>query len=637
MADVFVSYKAEDLRRVKPLVDALEADGYSVWWDARIGGGAAWRDSIEAELERARCVLVAWSKRSVGREGSFVRDEASRAMERGVYLPVKIDSVRPPLGFGERQALPLKGWRGDRSDPRYQAVLDSVTVITGLGDRASPTSPVRKLVLSRRHAIGAAAVASAAVVAGGTGWYFLRPSLADGLESIAVLPFANLSGDPAQDYFSAGMAEEIRSVLARVAGITVAGRISSEAVRDTDAQTVAKKLGVASILSGSVRRSPSTIRVASQLIDGRTGLERWSQTYDRRPGDALQIQSDIAENVAQALVTALGTVQRAVLRIGGTASAAAQELYLRAAQKLRVSDSRETVESAIQLVDAAIQLDPRFAAAYALKSSALNNVYVEQGGSRDYPATFARSAAVARQAIKLAPGLPAAHLALARSLLRQLRLGESLSEFHNVPNLLSDVATLASYAEVLSRVGNHPKAIAVGRRAVALDPLNPEAYARFALVLFFARAYASALSAARKGAELAPDNSLLRAAIGHSLLQMGRYQEALAEYARARPDEIRRLSGEVIALARIGRRGDSDRIAERMHAIYGPDESFIYAETYAMRGEVDRAFEALDQAWRIRHPALYSLRVMPFLDPLRSDPRFNALMTKANFPPPDSE
>ena len=122
MSDVFVSYKAEDRRRVKPLVEALEADGYSVWWDEQIGGGTAWRHSIEVELNAAKCVIVAWSKRSVGPEGTFVQDEATRAQQRHVYVPVLIDKVHLPLGFGETQALPLASWKGSKADPHSLAV-----------------------------------------------------------------------------------------------------------------------------------------------------------------------------------------------------------------------------------------------------------------------------------------------------------------------------------------------------------------------------------------------------------------------------------------------------------------------------------------------------------------------------------
>src|SRR4029450_6084315 len=109
MSDVFVSYKAEDRRRVRPLVDALESDGYSVWWDEQIGGGTAWRHEIEAELNAAKCVVVIWSKRSVVPEGEFVQDEAARAKERHVYVPVTINNVHLPLCFGVTQSLLITG------------------------------------------------------------------------------------------------------------------------------------------------------------------------------------------------------------------------------------------------------------------------------------------------------------------------------------------------------------------------------------------------------------------------------------------------------------------------------------------------------------------------------------------------
>ena len=121
MSDVFISYKAEDRKRIQPLVQALQADGYSVWWDEHIGTGDEWRQTIEKQLDSAKCVLVVWSKRSVGPDGNFVRDEAARAQKRHVYVPVLIDSVNPPLGFGESQAASLRGWKGDRSARRRRA------------------------------------------------------------------------------------------------------------------------------------------------------------------------------------------------------------------------------------------------------------------------------------------------------------------------------------------------------------------------------------------------------------------------------------------------------------------------------------------------------------------------------------
>ena len=283
---MFVSYKAEDRKRVTPLVAALEADGLGVWWDAQIGGGAAWRKAIEAELNAAGCVIVVWSKRSVGEDGGFVQDEASRAQRRRVYLPVTIDKVEPPLGFGEIQALPLTGWKGERSDHRYVDVVNAVREIVQQKPRSGRRAAPVESGIDRRMVLAAGAVA--AVAAGGAGWYFLKPAPASA--SIAVLPFANLSGDPAQAYFSDGIAEELRTALARIPGLKVIGRVSSEMFRNArDVAAVAHKLHVANIVTGSVRRSPSDIRVSAQLVDAASGVERWSQSYDRLPGDILRI------------------------------------------------------------------------------------------------------------------------------------------------------------------------------------------------------------------------------------------------------------------------------------------------------------------------------------------------------------
>src|SRR4029453_4468069 len=156
MADVFVSYKAEDRARIQPLVSALEAEGFSVWWDAHIGGGTNWQEEIELRLDSAKCVLVVWSDRSVGHGGHFVRDEARRAQRRGAYVPVCLGEVEPPLGFGESPALSVKGWKGYSADPRFQAVISAVQSRVS-GERDSrPQAQLHTPRVSRR-----------AVVAGG--------------------------------------------------------------------------------------------------------------------------------------------------------------------------------------------------------------------------------------------------------------------------------------------------------------------------------------------------------------------------------------------------------------------------------------------------------------------------------------
>ena len=310
MNEVFVSYKAEDRARLTPLVAALEAEGFDVWWDAHIGGGTDWREEIQQHLDAARCVIVAWSTRSVGSEGRFVRDEASAAQQAGSYVPIQIDAVKPPLGFGEVQALDFIGWKGKRTAPCFAALVDAIDAhLTGDAPTRRPTA-VAASGLSRRTVM-AGSVGALAIVGVG-GWTFLKPGAAAASNRIAVMSFSNMSGDPTQAYFSDGIAEELRGALSRV-GMEVIGRASSDAVKDLDTKTAAAKLGVANILTGSVRRSPETIRIGAQLVNGKDGVEKWAQNYDRAPGDTIKIQTDIAARVASALSIALGAVKKAAL------------------------------------------------------------------------------------------------------------------------------------------------------------------------------------------------------------------------------------------------------------------------------------------------------------------------------------
>ena len=170
MADVFVSYKAEDRRRVRPLVRALEKDGLSVWWDGKLGVGQEWREQIAGELGAAKCVVVAWSKTSVGPDGRFVKDEAGRALRRGVYVPLKLDDVEPPLGFGETQAVSLIGWSGNRSVANYRQLLAAVEATTR-GERVPSSVEGTTTHASRRGVLLIGATAAFAASGGGWLWY----------------------------------------------------------------------------------------------------------------------------------------------------------------------------------------------------------------------------------------------------------------------------------------------------------------------------------------------------------------------------------------------------------------------------------------------------------------------------------
>jgi len=629
MTDVFVSYKAEDRSRVCPLVEALEAEGLSVWWDAHIGGGDEWRDSIQQHLDDSKCVIVVWSKRSIGPNGHFVRDEATRAQRRHAYLPVRIDKVDPPLGFGEIQAIPIVRWKGDRSDPRYQAVLAAARAIVS-GVPQPQYVHFESPGVSRRAIVAGGAAAT--VVAVAAGWFVLKPSVA-GAHSIAVLPFANLSGDPGQAYFSDGMAEELRSALSRIAGLTVVARTSSEMLRDADARTAAHRLGVANILAGSVRKSPSTIRVNAQLIDGDNGMERWSDSFDRPWGDVLQIQTGIAESVAQALSIRLAPGDRAVLEVGGTRNPAAQDLYFQSAPE-RLNDSESGANEALRLLNEAIALDPNFAKAYARKGEVLRvKANVHALTAAEGKRLNREALASANRAIAIAPRLAEGYAARANILREQLNLGAALADLKKADALPgNDAATLRAYANLLGQTRRNDEALRMAERATSLDPLNPLSLEVQAYALYRARRYMEAAAVARRSLQIAPGRQTARRVLANALLWLNKDAEAETEYGKLDLDHYYRLLGEAVLAARAGDRGRALERLGRMRSLYADSTLYQYAEIYAQLGDADRAFTELELAWNARDPGLAGIRVDPFLDPIRRDPRFAALEAKLNFP-----
>lgn len=623
MSDVFVSYKAEDRRRVQPLVEALEADGFSVWWDARVGGGSAWRRAIETELGSAKCVLVIWSKRSVGDAGEFVQDEAARAKRRQVYLPVTIDKVEPPLGFGETQALPLRRWNGDVSDPQYGAVLAAVETMVRGRSRAARSEMSRRGI-DRRGLIAAGGGIAAIAVIGS--WWLLHPGSSARDNTIAVLPFENLSGDPNQAYFSDGIAEELRSALARIAQLKVVARTSSEIVRNDDATTAARKLGVTNILTGSVRRSADVIRVATQLVDGRTGVELWSATYDRKAGDTLKIQQDIAEKVAEALNVRFGHGERALLHVGDTENPAAQDAYLKALGVYTSYTTPASLHQALALANAAIAADPGYAKAYALKS-VIQTILAGNFGER------VNGEDAARRAIQLAPNLSAAHVALAKALVLHSDLQGALRQFQLAASTgASDSAYLTEYSLFLIQLGRIDEALALARKAEAIDPLNLKSVEVEGTALFIGGRYDEAIKRLQRLLAMAPDRWNVRLTVGDALMLSGKYDLARQQYAMTPADTVRRLRSEAVLAWRMGDRALSDEKLARLIALHGATSNVEVAQVYAQRGDKDQALAALDRAFRQREDAVGWISVDPLLAPIRADPRVQAMIKQLQIP-----
>jgi len=627
MSDVFVSYKAEDRRRIRPLVQCLQADGYSVWWDEHIGAGDSWRETIERELDAARCVIVIWSKRSVGPDGGFVREEATRAQRRGVYVPVLIDAIDPPLGFGEKQATSLRGWKGECADARYQTVRSAVERLVG---RGSVGTAARAAPVSRRTALIGGSVAAIAVVGVG-GWELLKRSSASPPKSIAVLPFANLSGDPKQAYFSDGVAEEIRSALTRLGGLTVIGSSSSEAVRNDDARTAATKLGVANILTGSVRETPSTIRITAELIDGRTGADRWSQDYDRSPGDTIKIQTDIAANVATALKGALGLAARAALAVGGTKNADAQRLLLQSGQIDNFSSAG--LQHGLTLINQAIALDPNYADAYARKARLLMITMQRFAhSSTEAQADLAEANVAADRALELAPMLPAAHAEKAAIYQNQFQMVAAKREYEKALSLApEDPTALTAYADFLASRAQIPEALRIAVRLSAIEPLSASPHALRAFLLFVARRYPDALAEEQRIARAWPDR-VVPLLYAQALILVGRDKEAPQWLARSDPTSKIRLVVEGVLSARSGDVAGALGKKAELQRLYGDQASSACASIDAQLGRKDEAFAELDRALAARVPGLGELWWNPWLEPLRSDPRYAELIRKLNLP-----
>jgi TolB-like protein/predicted Zn-dependent protease len=636
MADIFISYKTEDRARVAPLVDALVAEGLKVWWDVHIEGGAAWRERIERELDAAACVIVVWSVGSVGGAGHFVQDEAARGQRRGVCLPVSIDPVEPPLGFGQHQVLSLVGWRGARRDPRFLDVLAAARAVIQRGPRPRPLAPVPR---SRRRPGAPVFLAAAIMAIGLTGaavwWLHGGPGPSAPANSLAVLPFANLSGDPGQDYFSDGLSEELISTLARLKPLRVIGRTSSFRFKDSheDSATIGVKLGVAWLLDGSVRRDGELVRVSADLADARTGYERWSATYDRDLKDIFAVQSGIAQAVADALKVQLFGGDIAALSLNGTTSPEAYDAYLRGRKLLNDGAGEAGYRDALARFDAAIAADPRFAAAYAGRAAALVYLANEFGKPERLRETYDQALASARQSVELAPGLAATQTILAATLIYANHdfAGARQAFARAEAEGAGDVAVLLGYGLFTCETGDCNAGAAALRRAVALDPLNPEAYKTLGSALIGARRYPEAVAALRKTVALSPRAAIVHGWIGDALMLQGDLAGAKAEYALEPMSWVRR-TGQAMVLRRLGDDAGARAALGALIADDADGSAYQEAQIYAQWGDRDRAFAALDTALRLNDPGLSMLKVDPFLDPLRADHRFAGCLARTGLP-----
>ena len=621
---------------------ALETAGLDLWWDALIEGGAAFAKSIEAALDRSNAVIVVWSRTSVASD--WVLDEAAKGRDLRKLVPVSFDGTEPPLGFRQYQSINLARWQGDADAPEIVSIIRGVQAASSQETRHPPVAAIpHRSLMSRRGILVAAAGTTLAGAAGFFAWqrgYLGGRRHASG-NSVAVLPFNNLSGDPNQDYFSDGLAEELRATLARNLKLQVMAQASSATFRDRndDAVTIAAKLGVAFLLDGSVRRSGNVVRINSDLIDGATGFSRWSQTFDRVLQDIFAIQSEIAGTVARALVAEVASPGEAATQSkqpptpsGGTSSVAAYDAYLRGRALYDLSADETSERAALAQFDAAIAADPDYAAAHAARARSLTAIANQYGEVGQLAEFYDAAIAAAQRAISIAPDLAEAHSTLGFTLFQgRLDARAAREPFERSRKLGAGEATvMARYAQYSARIGRERAAAEAIARALLLDPLNPLIYRAAGSIEYAARRYAESIPHARKALALNPRMSRANAAIGDALLMLGRNEEARTAYA-AEPVDDFRLTGAAIVEHKLGNSAAALAAEKQLVEDLGDRVLYQQAEILAQWGDRNAAIARLEQARRIGDSGLIYLRNDPLLDPLRKDPRFARLLESIGF------
>lgn len=640
---VFLSYARADQAQATKIAAALERAGLNVWWDALIEGGAAFAKTIEVALNSCDAVVVAWSRISV--TSDWVRDEAAKGRDLRKLVPVSLDGTEPPLGFGQYHAVDLSRWRGNDDAAEIASVIRGIAAVTGQKVAARPPAASGRRVLrplTRRRALLASAGAALAGVGGIVAWrqgLFAGRPKASG-NSVVVLPFANLSGDPAQAYFSDGLAEEVRATLARNARLLVMAPTSAGKFRERqdDAVSIASKLGVAFLLDGSVRRSGEVVRVAADLIDGQTGFSRWSQSFDRRMNDIFAVQTEIANAVAGALAVQVNSVETApgnaqpLAASGGTTNVAAFDAYLRGRALYDLSSDEASDRAALAQFDAAILADPNYAAAHAARSRSLTAIANQYGDVRQLGTLYDAAISAAQRAIAIAPDLAEAHSTLGFALFQgRLDARAARGPYERSRSLgAGDATVLARFALYCARTGRNSEAADAIRHALALDPLNPLIHRVAGSVQYAARNYADSIGPLRQALAMNPKMSRAHAAIGDALLMLGRIKEARDAYA-AEPAKDFSLSGTAIVENKLGNLAGARAARARLVADFGDRVLYQQAQILAQWGERDASIATLERARAVGDSGVLYARNDPMLDPLRNDPRLARLLKSIGF------
>ena len=450
-------------------------------------------------------------------------------------------------------------------------------------------------------------------------------------KSIAVLPLLNESGDPKDEYFSDGLSEELIAALAQISGLKVIGRSSSFRFKDRkeEPKTIGEKLGVTTLLEGTVRKQGDRVRIVAELVNVADGIELWTRTFDRELKDIFAVQEEIARAVADSLKgTLLGSNERSAQRAAPN-SVEAHNAYLQGHfhfQRRNLEDYRK----AVGYFDQAIRLDPDYALAYAERSEALTLLGDLSGQAKtEWP----KARSDAERAVAIAPALAEAHAALGWvRFFVDWKFAEGVSELKRAKELsLGNPTANDLLARVIVYLGRFDEAEQQARQAVELDPLSYAAQNNLARVLFAAGKLDEADAAGRKAAELQPAAASSHRWQALVAVQRGNGEAALRE-AQLEPDEGYRRFELALAQYVRGDRKEADAALADLIANGRDQLAYQIAEVYAVRGETDKAFEWLQISFDNHDSGTLSLLIDPLLRSLRDDARYKNLLAKLGLP-----
>jgi len=372
LSDVFISYARPDEAMAERVAAALRAERHQVWRDDDLPAHRAYADVIAERLGAAKAVVVLWSAEAA--QSQWVRAEADLARSAGTLIQASIDGIVPPLPFNQIQCADLNAWDGAADTTGWRKVSASVAALAG-------APPAATAEVARRS---------------------LRSV------SVCVLPFANMSGDSEQEYFSDGITEDITTDLSKVSALGVTARNTAFTFKGQSVNVcdVARKLGVSHVLEGSVRKAAGRVRINAQLIDGATGDHVWAERYDRDLDDIFAIQDEITKEIVAALKLKLLPQEKKAIEQRGTTNPEAYNLYLLARQYWVTGnhgDARRE-ERVMRICSRAVEIDPYYAQAWALLAIAQSSLCYGFGRKVD------DGFAAAHSALSIDPGIAEAHL-----------------------------------------------------------------------------------------------------------------------------------------------------------------------------------------------------------------------------------